>query len=251
MTVRQGECQRALEQKPKNPYASLKPAKREQTCKAAVGAGTLYPLQAMVADPCPKPPKKAAAARRVGKGIEGQQGGSKYKTVAKKTIVMKEAATPSKKRKAGEDLQDVSAAVRDIAKEATSTIYKKRRVEVETKAEAVVDTKLVEREARVSLGKKRKAADALEGDTAQAVVQGVDAPPAKKRRTEDEPVVETGSLGEKKAKNVKVDEVFDPSRRPSWSGSHVTIGSISFKARRQSSKVVYSKGSNEMDPWGE
>ena len=208
-----------MEQKPKNPYASLKAARREQRSKAAVGASILYPLQAMVADLCLKTPKKAAT-KRVGRGTEGRHGGSKYETVAKKTAVVKEVAKTSRKRKAGEDLEEVSAAVRDVAKEATSTIYKKRKTEAKAKAEAVVDTKPVEGGAKVSLGKKRKAADALEGDAAQAVVHGVDPPSAKKRRTEDEPVMETEPLkekttapsGEKKAKKVKDDEVFDPLR---------------------------------------
>ena len=216
-TARQGECRRVLEDKPRNPYANLKAAKREQTSKAAVGASILYPLQAMVADLCPKPPNKAAA-KRVARSIEGQQDGSKNETVTKKTTtVAKEAATPSRKRKATENLKELSAAARDVAKEATSTIYKKRKVEAEAKAEAVADTKQVGREARVSLAKKRKAADVLEGNAAQAVVHGDDAPPAKRRRTNVEPVVETEPLegkmtvpsGEKKAKNLKDDEVFD------------------------------------------
>ena len=203
-----------MEDKPKNPYANLKAAKREQTCKAAVGASILCSLQAMVADLCAKPSKKAVA-RRVGRAIEGRQDGLSNKTVAKKTAVMKETATPSKKRKAGEE---VSAAVRDVAREATSSIFKKRKVEAKAKAEAAADTKPVESEARVSLGKKRKAADALESDAAQAVVHGDDAPSAKQRRTKDEPVVETEPLeekitvpsGEKKGKKSKDDEVFDP-----------------------------------------
>ena len=137
--------------------------------------------------------------------------------MAKKTAVMKETATPSKKRKAGEDLEEVSAAVRDVAKEATSTIYKKRKVEAKAKAEAVTDTKPIESEATVSLGKKRKATDALESDAARAVVHGDDAPSAKRRRMEDEPIVETEPLEEEttvpsgeKAKKSKDDEVFDP-----------------------------------------
>ena len=177
-----------------------------------------YPLslQARVADLCAKPPKKATA-KRVARGVEAQQDGSKNKTVAKRITVAK-AATPSRKRKAGEDLEEVSAAVRDVAKEATSTTYKKRKVEAKSKADAVANTKPIESEARVSLAKKRKAADALDGDAAQAVVNGDDAPPAKKRRTKDEHVVETEPVeekmtvpsAEKKAKNVKDDEVFDP-----------------------------------------
>ena len=171
----------------------------------------------MVADLCPKAPKKAAA-KRVGRGIEGRQDGSKNETVAKNFTVAKEAATPSRKRKAGEELKEDSAAVRDVAKEATSTIYKKRKVEAKSKADAVANTKPIESEARVSLAKKRKAADALDGDAAQAVVHGDEAPPAKKRRTKDEHVVETEPVeekmtvpsAEKKAKNVKDDEVFDP-----------------------------------------
>ena len=216
-TARQGECRRALEDKPRNPYANLKAAKREPTSKAAVGASIVYSLQAMAADLCAKPSKKAVA-RRVGRAIEGRQDGSKRKTVTNETTVVKKVATPSKKRKAGEDLEEVSAAVRDVAKEATSSIYKKRKVEAKAKAKAVTDTKPVESEARVSLGKKRKAADALEGKAAQAVVYGDDALSTKKRRTKDEPVVETEPLeekitvpsGEKKAKKSKDDEVFDP-----------------------------------------
>ena len=204
-----------MEEKPKNPYASLKAAKRGSSSKAAVGASVSYPLQAMVADIGPKAPK--IRVPRVVRSIEGREDASKNETVAKKTAVMKEAATPSKKRKADEDLEQVSAAVKDVAKEATSTIYKKRKVETEAKA-AVADTKPIESEARVSSAKKRKAADALEADTAQAVVRGEDTPSAKKRRGEDWPIVKTGPLeekttkptGEKKAKNVKDDEVFDP-----------------------------------------
>ena len=206
-----------MEDKPRNPYANLKAAKREQTSKAVVGASTFHPLWAMVADLCPKPQKKAAA-KRAGRGIEGRQGDSINKTVAKKTTVAKGAAIPPRKRKADEDLKEVSAAVRDVAKEATSTIYIKRKVEAKAKVEAVADTKLVESEATMSLGKKRKAADALEGDAAQAVVHGDDAPSTKKRRTKDEPVVETEPVeekmtvlsGEKKAKKSKDDEVFGP-----------------------------------------
>ena len=133
----------------------------------------------------------------------------------KKTAAAKDAATPSKKRKAGEDLEQVSAAVMDVAKEATSTIYKKRKVEAKAKAKAVADTKPVKSEARVSSGKKRKATDALESDAAQAVVHGAHAPSAKKRRREDEPAVErelpektTVPSVEKKAKNLKDNEVF-------------------------------------------
>ena len=51
-TARQGERRRDLEEKPRNPYANLKTAKREQTSNAAVGASILYLLQAMVADLC-------------------------------------------------------------------------------------------------------------------------------------------------------------------------------------------------------
>ena len=152
-----------------------------------------YPLslQARVADLCAKPPKKATA-KRVARGVEGQQDDSKNKTVAKRITVAKEAATPSRKRKAGEELKEDSAAVRDVAKEATSNIYKKRKVEAKSKAHAVANTKPIESEARVSL--------------------------AKKRRTKDEHVVETEpveekmtvSSAEKKAINVKDDEVFDP-----------------------------------------
>ena len=204
-----------MEEKPKNPYASLKAAKRGQTSKAAVGSSILYHLQAKVADISPKAPK--IRIPRVVRSIEGREDASKNETVAKKTAVMKEAAIPSKKRKADEDLEQVSAAVKEVAKEATSTIYKKRRVDAEPKA-AVADTKPVESEASVSLGKKRKAAHAFEDDTAEAVVRGQDAPSAKKRRGEDWPIVKTRPLeetmtmpsGEKKAKTVKDDEVFDP-----------------------------------------
>ena len=179
------------------------------------------PLQTMVTDLCPKPPK-IRVPRRAGGGIEGRQGDSKNETVAKKTTIAKEAATPSRKRKATEDMEGDSAAVRDVAKEATSTIYKKRKVEAKAKPEAVADTKSVESKAEVSLGKKRKAADALESDTAQAIVHGHDAPSAKKRRTEEEPVVKTephekkmtAPLGEKKEESVKDDEVFDPQHIP-------------------------------------
>ena len=47
-TARQGESRKGLEGKPKNPYASLKAAKRGQTSKIAVGSSILYPLQAMI-----------------------------------------------------------------------------------------------------------------------------------------------------------------------------------------------------------
>ena len=171
----------------------------------------------MVADLLPKAPKKAAA-KRGDKGIEGRQGRPKHETVAKKTTVPKEAATPSKKRKAAEDLEEDSVAVSEAAKGATSTIHEKRKVVAKAKAEAVVDTKSIKSEARMSFGKKRKAADALDDDAAQAVVHGDDEPSAKKRMTEDEPVVETEPLEEQatvSSKNVKTDEVFVPLRRAS------------------------------------
>ena len=204
-----------MEGKPRNPYASLKAAKRGPSSKAAVGASVIHPLQAMVAEIGPKPPK--IRIPRVIRSIEGREDASKNETVARKTTVAKETASPSKKRKADEDLGGVSAAVKDVAKDATSTIYKKRKVEAKAKAEVDVDTKPVESEATVSLAKKRKAADAWEGDTAQAVVRGEGAPSAKKRSGEDWPIVRTGPLeettkpsGGEKAKNVKDDEVFDP-----------------------------------------
>ena len=202
-------------EKAKNPYASLKAAKRGQTAKTAVGSRIFYPLQAMVADIGPKAPK--IRIPRVVKSIQRREDASKNQTVAKKSAVTKGAATPSKKRKADETLEEVSAPVKDVAKKATSPIYKRRKVEAEAKA-AVADTKPVESEARVSLGKKRKAAPAFEDDTAGAAVRGQDAPSAKKRRGEDWPIVKTGPLeetmtmpsGEKKAKTVKADEVFEP-----------------------------------------
>ena len=206
-----------MEDKPRNPYANLKAAKREPTSKAAVGASILCSLQAMAADFCAKPSKKAVA-RRVGRAIEGRGDGSKNKTVTNEITVEKKAAKPSKRRKACEDLKQALAAERDVAKEATSSIYKKRKVEAKAKTEAVTDTKPVESEAKLSLGKKRKAADALKSDSAQAVVHGDDAPPAKRMRMDDKPVVETERLegeikvpsGEKKAKKSKDDEVLDP-----------------------------------------
>ena len=206
-----------MAEKPKNPYAGLKAAKRGPTSKAAVGSSILYPLQSMVTDLCPKPPK-IRVPRRAGTGIEGRQDGSRNETMPKKTTVAKEAATPSKKRKAGDDSEEVSAAVKDVAKEATSTLYKRIQVEAKVKAEAVADTKPIESGGSMSLGKKRKAADALEDDTAQGVVHGDDTPSAKKRRREDWPVVKTESLeekmttpsGGKKAESVEDAEVFDP-----------------------------------------
>ena len=202
-------------EKPRNPYASLKAAKRGPNSKAAVGVNVLYPLRAMVADIGFKPLK--IRVPRIVRSGEGREDALKNKAEVKNTAAAKEAAPPSKKRKASEDLEKVSAAVSDVAKEATSTIYIKRKVEAEVKA-TVADTKRVENEARVSLGKKRKAADAWEGDAAQAVVRGEEAPPAKKRRGEDWPIVKTGPLeekktvpsGEKKAKKSKDDGVFDP-----------------------------------------
>ena len=166
----------------------------------------------MVADLQAKPPKKAAT-KRGDKGIEGRQGRLKHETVAKKTTVSKEA-TPSKKRMAAEDLEEVSAAVSDVAKGATSDIYKKRKVAAEAKAEAVMDTKPVAREARVSSGKKRKAVDALAGDAAHPVGHGDDESSAKKRKTQDEPTVQTEVLEEATApsKNVKTEEVFIPPK---------------------------------------
>ena len=203
-----------MAEKPKNPYAGLKVAKRGPTSKAAVGSSILYPLQTMLTDLCPKPPK-IRVPRRAG---TGGQGDAKNETVPKKTTVGKEAATSSKKRKAGEELEEVSAAVTDVAKEATSTLYKKRKVEAKVKTEAVADAKPIENGASMSLGKKRKAAYALEDDTAQAVVHGDDIPSAKKRRREDWPVVKTEPLeerktapsGGKKAESVKDVEVFEP-----------------------------------------
>lgn len=165
----------------------------------------------MVADLCSKPPKQNAP-KRVGRGNEKRQRGSKHETAEKTTTVAKEAATPSKKRKVAEDSEEDSVAVSDAAKRATSTIYKKRKVVAEAKAEAVVDTKSVEREARVSLGKKRKAADALKGDAVQAVARSEAAPSAKKKM-ENEPVVETEPSEEEstaRSKNVKTEEVFFP-----------------------------------------
>ena len=152
------------------------------------------------------------------RSIEGGEDSSKNETVAKKTAVMKEAAIPSKKRKAAEDLEEVSAVVGDIAKEATSSLYKKRKVEMKAKAEPAAATKPIASEAKVSSGKKRKAAYALEDDTAEAVVRGEEVPSAKKRRGEDWPIVKTGPLeekktvpsGEKKAKTVKDDGVLEP-----------------------------------------
>ena len=204
----------------------------------------------MVADLRSKPPRKAAA-KRAERGVESRQGRSKHETVAKKTTVPKEAATPSKKRKAAEGLEEVSAAASNVAKRATPTIYKKRKVVAKAKAEAVVDSKLVERAARVSSGKKRKAADALDGDAAQAVVHGDDEPSAKRRRTQDEPIVETEPLEEEvtaRSKNVKTDEVFEALRRPSSSGSHSPIGSVSSKLSRPPGEFDYPKGSNERGP---
>ena len=203
-----------------------------------------------MADLHPKSPKKAAA-KRAERAVESRRGRTKHETVAKKATVPKEAATPSKKRKAAEDSEEESVAVSDIAKGATSTIYKRRKVVAEAKAEAVVDAKSVEREARVSSGKKRKAADALEGDTAQPVVHGDDEPSAKKRRTEDEPVVETEPSEEEataRSKNVKTEEVFSLQNRPSWSDSHSPTGSVCVKTRDPSGKFVCLKGSNERGP---
>ncbi|KAK0516136.1 hypothetical protein JMJ35_000739 [Cladonia borealis] len=216
-TARPDGSRGALEEKPKNPYAALKAAKRKSTSKAAADASIFYPLQAMVADIGPKP-LKIRVPRIAGRSIEGRQDASKNGTGAKQTTTAKEAATPSRKRKAAEDLEEVSAVVGDVAKEATSIIYKKKKMEYEAKVEAAADTKPGESEAKVASGKKRKAADALEDDTAQAVVYGDSAPSAKKRRGEDWPIVKTGPLeekktvpsGEKKAKKSKDDEVFDP-----------------------------------------
>ena len=204
----------------------------------------------MVADLRSKPPKKAAA-KRAERGVESRQGRSKHETVAKKTTVPKEAATPSKKRKAAEGLEEVSAAASDVAKRATPTIYKKRKVAAEAKAEAVADIKPVEREARESSRKKRKAADALDGDAAQPLVHGDDEPSGKKRRTQDEPTVEVEAFEEEAtapSKNVKTDEVFVPLRRASWSGSHSPIGSVSFKTSRPSGEFVCFEGPNERGP---
>lgn len=248
-TARQGEGRRAGEEKPKNPYAGLKAAKRERASTAVVGAISIHLLQPMAADICPKPPKKAAA-KRVGRGIEGRQGGPKNETVVKKTTAMKETTTPLKKRKAVEDLEEVSAAVSDVAERAPSTIYKKRKVVAEAKAEAVFETKPVEREARVSSEKKRKAVDALDGDAAQPVVHGDDELSAKKRRTQDQPTVETEALEQEAtalSKNVKT-EVFVTLKGPSWSGSHVPIGFTFFKTRGPSSKSDYSEGPRERGP---
>lgn len=246
-TARQGEGRRAGQEKPTNPYASLKAVKRNQTPTTAVGASMLHPRQAMVADLHPKPPRKAAA-KRAGRDVESRGGRSKHETVAKKTTVAKDAATPSKKRKATEESEEVSDAASDVPKGATSDIYKKRKVVAEAKAEAVVDTKPVEREARVSSGKKRKAAD---DDAVQPALYGDDGPSAKKRRTEDEPVAETEAPEEEvteSSKNLKTEEVFISLRRPSWSGSHLTIGSVSFEASRPSGEFVYSEGPNERGP---
>ena len=203
----------------------------------------------MVADLRPKPPKRAVA-RTVGGSIEGRQGGLKDRTAEKKATVAKETATPSRKRKAVEHLEEVSAAVSDVVKRATSNIYKKRKVVAKAKAEAVADTKSIEREARVLSEKKRKAADALEGDAAQAGVHGGETLSAKKRRREDKPVVETEPLEEAtvSSKNVKTEEVFVPLRRASWSDSHSPIGSVSPKLSRPSGEFDYPKGSNERVP---
>lgn len=204
----------------------------------------------MVADLLPKAPKKDAA-NRGNKDIEGRQSRPKHETVAKKTTGSKEAATPSKKRKAAEDLEEDSDGVSDDAKGATSNIYKKRKVVPEAKAEAVADTKLAEREARVSSAKKRKAEDALDGDAVRGVAHGEHAPSTKKRRTKDESVTETPPLEEEAAvplKNVKTEEVFVPLRRPSWSGSHVPIGFTFFKTHGPSSKFNCSKGPKERGP---
>lgn len=219
-----------MEAKTRSPYANLKTAKREPKSKAAVGASILCLLQTKVTNRCPKPPK-IRVPRIVGRGIEGRQDGTRRERsfsqpraisasinqpVVKETTVAKEVATPSRKRKAAEDLEEVSAAVSDVTKKATSTIYKKRKVEAGAKAETVADTKRFESEPRASLGKKM-AAHALEGNAA-GTVHGDDAPSAKKRRREDWPVVKTEPLeekmpvpsGEKKAKDVKDDEVFVP-----------------------------------------
>ena len=203
----------------------------------------------MVADLHPKSPRKAAA-NRAERAVESRRGRTEHETVAKKIAAPQEAATPSKKRKAAEDSEEESVAVSDVAKRATSTIYKKRKVVTEAKADAVVDTKSVEREARLSLGKKRKAADALEGDAVQAVPHG-DAEPSAKKRTEVEPVVETEPFKEAvtaRSKNVKTEEVFFPFNRSSWNGSHLPIGSVHSKTRNPSGKFVRPKGSNERGP---
>ena len=203
----------------------------------------------MVADLHPKPPRKAAATRAE-RGVENRQGRSKHETVAKQAPVAKEAATPSKKRKATEDSEEESVAVSDVAKRATSTINKKRKVVHEAKTEAVADTKPVVREAKVSSGRKRKAADALDGDAAQPAVHGDDEPSAKKR-TEDEPVVQTEPSEEEataRSKNVKTEEVVFPFNRSSWSGLHLPIGSVFSKTRNPSWKFVRPKGSNERGP---
>ena len=204
----------------------------------------------MVADLHPKSPRKAAA-NRAERAVESRRGRTEHETVAKKIAAPQEAATPSKKRKATEDSEEESVAVSDVAKRATSTICKKRKVVAEAKTEAVADTKPVEREAKVSSGKKRKVADALDGDAAQPAVHGDDEPSAKKRRTEDEPVVETEPSEEEataRSKNVKTEEVFLPFNRSSWSGSHLPIGSVYSKTRNPSGKFVRPKGSNERGP---
>ena len=204
----------------------------------------------MVADLHPKPPREAAA-RRAERAVESRRGRTEHEIVAKKATVSKEAATPSRKRKATEDSEEDSVVVKDVTKRATSTIYKKRKVVAEAKAEAVGDTKPVEKGGRVSSGKKRKAADALDGDAAQPAVHGDDESSAKKRRTKDEPVVETESSEEEamaRSKNVKTDEVFVPSNRLSWSGSRLPIGSVSFKAIHPSEELADSEGPNERGP---
>ena len=208
-----------------------------------------YLLKAIVADLCPKPPRKEAA-KRAGRGIESRQGRSKHEIVARKTTLPNET-TPSRKRKAAEDLEEVSDAASDVAEEATSTIYKKRTVEPEAKPEAVAAAEPVERAAKESSGKRRKASRALDGDAVQPALYGDDEPSAKRRRTKDEPTVETEALKEEvteSSKNVKTEEVFIPLRRTSWSGSHLTIGSVSFKASRPSGEFVYSEGPNERGP---
>ena len=44
-TARQGESRKGLEAKPKNPYASLKAAKRGTSSKAVVGASVILPCR--------------------------------------------------------------------------------------------------------------------------------------------------------------------------------------------------------------
>ena len=213
-TARQGEGRRDGQEKPKNPYSSLKAAKRKGTSKPAVDVSIVHLLKAMVAD-LPKSPREVAA-KRAERAVESPRGRTEHETVVKKTAPAKDAATPSKKRKAVEDSEEELVAVSDVTKRATSTIYKKRKVVPEAKAEDVVDTKPVEREAKASSGKKRKAADAIDGDVAQPAVHGDDEPSAKKWRTEDEPVVETEPSEEEatvSSKNVKTEEVFLPFNR--------------------------------------